>query len=159
LSEESIAMTDWREALKKFFEDLEIIEKSKKETIQNFHQFCEFIAEPAFETLNEEFKEYGIKSRFQRSKGKSISFKINFPQSKVDNFTYSVCVPENSFKLKLKLVMRGRKNEKSPIEEREIPFMENVDPDDILKLSQEELIQDVIEKYKDFNYNALSDIE
>jgi len=55
--------TDWREDLKKLFEDLSIIEKSKKETIQNFHQFCEFIAEPAFETLNEEFKQYGIKSQ------------------------------------------------------------------------------------------------
>ena len=54
--------------------------------------------------------------------------------------------------------MRGRKNEKSQIEEREMPFMEDVDPDDILKLSQEELIQDVIEQYKDFNYNALTNL-
>jgi len=150
--------TDWREALKKFFEDLDIIEKSKKETVQNFHQFCEFIAEPAFETLNEEFKQYGIKSQFQRSKGKLISFKVNFPKSKVDNFTYSVCLPENSFKLKLKLVLRGRKSEKSQIEEKEMHFMENIDPDDILKLSQEELIQDVIEQYKNFNYNALTNL-
>ncbi len=150
--------TDWREDLKKLFEDLSIIEKSKKETVQNFHQFCEFIAEPAFETMNEEFKQYGIKSQLQWSKGKSISFKINFPKSKVDNFTYIVCLPENSFKFELKLVMRGRKSEKSQIEEREMPFMESVDPDGILKLSQEELIQDVIEQYKNFNYNALANL-
>lgn len=150
--------TDWRESLKKFLEDLSVIEKSRMETVQNFHQFCEFIAEPAFETLNEEFKQYGVKSQFQRSKGKSISLKINFPKSKVDNFTYSVCLPENSFRLKLKLVMRGRKSEKSQIEEREMPFMEDVDPDDILKLSQEELIQDVIEQYKNFNYDALANL-
>ncbi|UCC38867.1 MAG: hypothetical protein JSV96_13755 [Candidatus Aminicenantes bacterium] len=146
---------DWREALKNFFEDLSILEESKKETVQNFHQFCEFIAEPAFETLNQEFKQYGIKSQFQRSKGKAISFKINFSKSKVDNFTYIIRLPENSFKLKLKLVVRGRRSKKSQIEEREMPFMENVDPDDILKLSQEELIKDVIEKYKNFNYDAL----
>jgi len=150
--------TDWRKDLKKFFEDLSIIEISKKETVQSFHQFCEFIAEPAFETLNEEFTQYGIKSQLQRSKGKSISFKINFPKSKVDNFTYMVCLPENSFKLELKLILRGKKSEKSQIEEREMPFMENVDPDDILKLSQEELIQDVLEQYKDFNYNALTSL-
>jgi len=153
-----MAETDWREHLKNFFEDLDVIEKSREETIQNFHQFCEFIAEPAFETLNEELKQYGIKSQFQRSKGKSISLKINFPKSKVDNFTYVVCLPENSFRLKLKLVVRGRNNEKSQIEEREIPFMEHIDPDDILKLSQEELIQDVIEQYKDFNYDALTNL-
>ena len=151
--------TDWRDDLKNFFEDLNIIEKSKQETIQNFHQFCEFIAEPAFETLNEEFQQYRIKSQLQRSKGKSIALKINFPKSKVDNLTYTISLPENSFKLMLKLVIRGRKSKKSQIEEREMPFMENVDTDDILKLSQEELIRDVIENYKNFNYDAITNPE
>lgn len=151
--------TDWRDDLKNFFEDLSIIEKSKQEAIQNFHQFCEFIAEPAFETLNEEFQQYRIKSQLQRSKGKSIALKINFPKTRVDNLTYAISLPKNSFKLKLKLVIRGRKSKKSQIEEREIPFMENVDPDDILKLSQEELIRDVIENYKNFNYDAITNPE
>ncbi len=146
---------DWKDILKAFIEDLSIIEKSQKETIQNFHQFCEFIAEPAFEALNEELRQYGIKSRFQRSKGKSVSFEINFPKSKVENLTYTICLPENSFKLNMRLVIKGRKSKKSQIEEREMPFMESVDPSDILKLSQKELIEDIIEQYKNFNYDAL----
>lgn len=148
--------TDWKDTLKAFLEDLSIIEKSKNETTLNFHQFCEFIAEPAFEALEEELKQYGIKSRFQKVKGKSVSFEINFPKSNVDNFTYTVCLPENSFKLEMKLVIKGRKSKKSQVEEREMPFMESVGSSRILKLSQEELIQDIIEQYKNFNYDALA---
>jgi len=47
---------DWKEALAKCFEELRVIEECKGETPENFKQFCEFIAEPAFESLAEELR-------------------------------------------------------------------------------------------------------
>jgi len=54
---------DWKENLASFFEGISILEISKKETIENFNQFCEFIVEPGFESLDEELKQFGIKSK------------------------------------------------------------------------------------------------
>ena len=46
---------DWKEDLASLFEDLFIIAGSKQETLMNFNQFCEFIAEPAFESMKDEY--------------------------------------------------------------------------------------------------------
>jgi hypothetical protein len=56
----------------------------------------------------------------------------------------------------LRIRVRGRKNTRSPWEENEGPFMENVAPADILKLEKEDLIQDIIEHFKDFNFRVLT---
>ena len=150
---------DWKEALAKCFEELRVIEECKGETPENFKQFCEFIAEPAFESLAEELRRYGVKSKLRRIRGKLIAFQVNFPKSGIDNFHYLVCLPKGSFELRLKLRIRGRKSKKSAIEEKELPFMKEVLPADILKLKKEDLILDLIKHYRNFNFEALTKIE
>ena len=64
---------DWKENLASFFDGFRIIERSKDETIKNFDQFCEFVVEPAFESLGEELENYRINSKIKRDKGKEQS--------------------------------------------------------------------------------------
>ena len=148
--------SDWKKNLTSFFEEYSIIETSKKETRDDFAQFCEFIVEPAFESLAEALKEFDISSKHKREKGKSVTFQINFPGSRIDNFQYIICLPKNSLELKLKLKLRGRKNNRSIAEEEEYPFMENVSPGDILKLKKEDIIQDIIRYYRKFTFEAIA---
>ena len=150
-----MAKTDWKDELASFMDDLRVVDECKIEAPEKFNQFCEFIAESSFESLSEELKNYRIKSKVRKEKGKSIAFEMNFPKSSVDNFHYVIRLPNNALELKLRLLIRGRKNKKSPIEEREGPFMKKVKPSDVLKLAKEELIQDVIRQYKKFIYEAL----
>jgi len=150
-----MAKTDWKDELASFMNDLRVVDECKVEAPEKFNQFCEFIAESSFESLSEELKNYGIKSKIRKEKGKSIAFEVNFPKSRVDNFHYIIRLPSNALDLKLRLLIRGRKNKKSQIEEKEVPFMKNTKPSDVLKLPKEELIQDVIRHYKKFSYEAL----
>jgi hypothetical protein len=156
---ENMAENDWRKSLSNFLEDLRIIEECKGETPENFNQFCEFIAEPSFESLSEELRKYGIKSKYQMKKQKWISFEVKFPKSRIDNFHYIVSLPKNSVELKLKLKIRGRKTKRSLIEEKEEPFMKDVLSSDILKLPKEDLIMDVIKHYRNFTYEILTKTE
>jgi hypothetical protein len=146
----------WRKSLSNFLEDLRIIEECKGETPENFNQFCEFIAEPSFESLSEELRKYGIKSEYRIKKRKWISFEVKFPKSRIDNFHYIIILPKNSIELKLKLRTRGRRTKKSLIEEKEEPFMKDVLPSEILKLPKEDLILDVIKHYRNFSYEILT---
>ncbi len=146
---------DWRDDTKDLFEDLAIIEISKKETLDNFDQFCEFIAEPAFENLVDELKIYKIKAKFKRKRD-SIHFMMNFYRSNVDDFHYIVSLPKNSIELKMKLTIIGRANKKSPLVEKESQFMEDVSSSEVLKLRLEDLIKDVLDQYRKFKYEALS---
>jgi hypothetical protein len=147
---------DWKKELTSFFEEYGIIETSKKETLDDFDQFCEFIAEPAFETLSEALREIGIRSKSKRTRGKSITFQINFPGSRIDNFHYVICLPKNSIELRLTLRVRGRKNFQKPLEERQIPFMNRIEPIDVLKLKKEDIIHDVIRHYREFVLESLT---
>ena len=148
--------SDWKKDLSGFFEEYAIIETSKKETLDDFDQFCEFIAEPAFENLSEAFKHFGITSKSQRTRGKSITFKINFSGSRIDNFHYSICLPKNSIELRLTLRISGRKNKRSIMEEKPFPFMDNINPAGVLKLKKEDIIHDTIQHYRDFVLEALT---
>jgi hypothetical protein len=150
-----MAEIDWKDELARFFDDLRIVDECKAEAPEKFNQFCEFIAESSFEGLAEELRNYGIKSKIRKEKGKWIAFEMNFPKSRVDNFHYVIRLPKNSLDLKLRLLIRGRKNKKSQIEEKEVPFMKDIRPSDVLKLSKDALIQDVIKQYKKFIYEAL----
>jgi hypothetical protein len=150
---------DWRDSLRSCFESMEILERCKFETAENFKQFCEFIAEPAFEALAEELKEYGIKTKYWILRGRSICLRLQFSRSNVDNFQYTISLPKNSVELKLQLNIKGRKTSKSPWEEREEPFMEKVLPSKVMKITKEELLEDIIEHYKDFTYRALTSPE
>jgi hypothetical protein len=150
---------NWKENLASFFEGYRIIERSKEETLRNFDQFCEFVAEPAFESLQEELKNYRVSSKIKRSGGRSITFQINFPKSRIDNFFYIIRFPRNSIELQLKLVIRGRRNRKSSIEENEIPFMKDVVPTEVMKIKIEDLIHDVIEQYRNFCFESATQSE
>ena len=112
-----MAKTDWKDELASFLDDLRVVDECKIEAPEKFNQFCEFIAESSFEGLSEELKNYGIKSKFRKEKGKSIAFEMNFPKSRVDNFHYVIRLPNNALDLQLRLLIRGRKNKKSQIEE------------------------------------------
>lgn len=150
-----MAKTDWKDELANFMDDLRVVDECKAEAPEKFNQFCEFIAESSFDGLSEELRNYGIKSKVRKDKGKSIGFEVSFPKSKVDNFHYIIRLPNNALDLKLRLLIRVRKNKKSRIEEKEVPFMKHIRPSEVLKLAKEELIQDVIKHYKKFIYEAL----
>jgi hypothetical protein len=147
---------DWRDSLRACFESTGIIEGCQSETSQNFTQFCEFIAEPAFEALADELKAYGIKVKYGIERGKSITIRLPSPQSKADNFEYTIVLPKNSVDLKLSLRIKEKKTPKGPWEEREEPFMERVLPSKVMKITKEELLEDIIEHYKNFTYRALT---
>jgi hypothetical protein len=147
---------DWRDRLRACFEGIDILEKCKFETAENFKQFCEFIAEPAFETLAEELKKYGIKARYGFLRGRSISLRFYFPRSNGENFQYSIYLPKNSVELKLRLYIRGRKTMKDPWDEKDESFIEKVPADKVIKMAKEDLIEDIIEHYKNFTYAALT---
>jgi len=146
----------WKQDLRSYFQNVRIIEKCKADTLESFDQFCEFIAEPAFEALGDELKEHDIRSGYVRRKGRAVHFLVRFPGLKADNFHYVIVLPKNSIELKLKLILKGRKNKRAPLEEKEEEFMPSLEPAGIMKLSKEALIRDIIAHYRDFNYEALT---
>jgi hypothetical protein len=147
---------DWKDRLRIFFESVEVLERCKRETQENFKQFCEFIAEPAFEALAEELKTYKIKSKFWTQKGSSTGIQFEFPGGGVESFNYVIVLPKNSVQLKLRLQLKGRKSPKSTLEESEEAFMEKVPPDRVLKISKEELLYDIVERLRNFTYAVLT---
>jgi hypothetical protein len=147
---------DWKDRLRIFFESIEVLERCQGETRENFMQFCEFIAEPAFETLAEEMKEYKVKCKFWTVKGRSTGIKFTFPDSSVDGFHYVIELPKNAVQMKLALKLKGRKSLKSSLEEFEETFMEKVLPDKVMKLSKEDLLNDIVERFRNYTYAAMT---
>ncbi len=147
---------DWKAKLTSYFEESRIIQTSIRETLDNFNHFCEFVVEPAFEALSEELQQFKIKTKLIRVKGRSIAIRINYANSRIANFLYIISLPKKSFELKLKLRIEGRKEKKSPCQERVEPFMKDVEYSDILNLDQNDIIKDIIEHYRNFNFDALS---
>jgi hypothetical protein len=146
----------WKEELRKYFEALKLIEKAKADTRESFAQFCEFIAEPAFESLKEEMRDYRIKVRFHEDKGRSIDFELSFSDSNTDNLHYRIILPKNAYELKLGLVLRGRKSKSAPLEERGLEFMKELSPGEVMKIAKEDLIRDILDRYRDFTFSALT---
>jgi hypothetical protein len=146
----------WKSELKKHFEAFKLIEKAKADTLESFAQFCEFIAEPAFESLKEEMQDYGVKVRLREDKGRSISFELSFPGSSTDNFHYRIILPKNAYELKLGLVLRGRRSKSTLLEERVLEFMKELSPGEVMKIAKEDLIRDILERYRDFTFSALT---
>jgi len=147
---------DWKDRLRIFFESIDVLERCKVETRENFKQFCEFIAEPAFEALAEEMKEYKIKCKFWTQKGKSAGIQFDFPSSGVDSFHYIISLPKNSVQMRLRLQIKGRKSPKAPLEESEEVFMEKVAADRMIKIDKEELLNDIVERFRNYTYEALT---
>jgi hypothetical protein len=151
-----MAKTDWKDELRKCFESLAILERCKKETSLNFRQFCEFIAEPAFEALAEELKTYEIKSKHSTRNGRSICCQFDFRRSKTDHFHYTIFLPKNSIELRLRLQLRGRRTPNGPLVEKTEAFMPDVPLDKVMKLGKDELLSDIIAHYRDFCYESLT---
>lgn len=139
---------EWKTKLANFFEELRIIQSSVSETLMDFSHFCEFIAEPAFEILGEELNQYHLSSSIKKIKDKSISLQIQFPKSSIDNYYYTISLPDNAVELKLRLRSGGQSDF---IDE---PFMEQVAPKELLQLEKDILIKDVIRLYRKFCFES-----
>jgi len=127
--------------------------------LKDFNQFCEFVVETAFETLGDELIHYGLKTKIIKVVGRSIAFQINFGKSRISHFKYTIYLPKGSLDLKLKLKLRGRKSKNSEAEEKEIDFKKEISPNHILDIEKEDIIYDVIEKYKNFIFESEAVIE
>ncbi len=148
--------TDWRTELKDHFENVRILAKCQAETLVHFEQFCEFIVEPAFEALAEEIASFGVKLKFQRSKGRDIRAGLSFAGSKDEQFQYKIVLPKNAVELRLRLHTRGRKNLKTDYETGEGEFMPGMSSAMVLKLAKETIILDLLAHYRDFIYKTLT---
>jgi len=148
--------TDWKTELKNHFENMRILERCQAEAVLHFDQFCEFIVEPALESLAEEVASFGVKLRFQKSKGRDIRAGLSFPGSKDEQFQYRIFLPRNAVELRLGLATKGRKNLKSDFQTKEGEFMPGLSPAEVLKLTKEDVILDVLEHYRNFSYEALT---
>lgn len=144
----------WKDKLRSILGDFDLLEKCKREAFEDFQQFYEFIAEPAFENLRLELKKNRLKASYGRLKKRAAYFRVNFPGSRTDNFYYILCLPQNAVEMKLKLLVRGRKTAQAELEDRESAFMPGLGPAEIMKLERESLILDVIARYQEFNYRA-----
>jgi hypothetical protein len=145
---------DWRSDLTTCFDDLKVVERCREEALEHFAQFCEFIAEPAFEALAGEFLKFKLKSRFWKVEGKSVHFEVRFPRSPGDQFQYILWMPKNSVELKLRLTVKSRRTPEGEFKERTIPFIQHVPPKEILGLDRDALAHDVVARYKKFVYET-----
>jgi len=145
---------DWKKELAEFFDEYRIILSSQKETLDDFGQFCEFIAEPAFENLQDELREYEIRSKIIQIKRKSISFIIYYGKSRIDHFQYKLELPKKSVEMRLRLRLKGRRAKQTAPEESTEKFFPDVTPREVMKLDKQILILDVIEHYRDFIFSS-----
>jgi hypothetical protein len=145
---------DWRTDLRSCFEDLQVIDRCRGEAVAQFDRFCDYVAEPAFEALAEEFGRYEMKGRSSWTKGSSVEFDVRFPRSKEDQFQYVLWLPKQAVELKLKLTLRGRKAPGAPLEEKTMAFLDHASAKEILAIDQDALAQDVISRYKRFLYET-----
>ncbi len=154
-----MSQKDWKNRLRSAFESIEILEACKRETEENFKQFGEFIAEPAFEALGEELKAYGVRAKHWAARGGSICLRLSARNSLPESFDYVISLPRNSVELRLRLTLRGRKTARDPVKEKEGPFMPEVPPDRVMKIAKEELIADIVERFRDFTLEMLTSAE
>lgn len=150
---------DWKAELAGYFDELRILEKCQVDARENFDQFCEFIAEPAFELLTREFHEYGIKAKFWKTKGRKVTFQVDFPRSGVDNFHYIIELPKNSLEMRPRLQIQGRRNRRSRLVDHTFAFLPEIQAPELLRLEKEVLIRDIIRHYRDFNFEGLANFE
>jgi hypothetical protein len=146
---------DWKSELASFIDEYRVIESCIGETLEKFDRFCEFIAEPAFDSLKDELKIYNISSSYHKEKGKSIGFQIEYSSSLLNNFAYTLLLPRDSIELKLKVHLKAQRSRKDPEEEVEFPFLDGLNPDDVLEINKEDLIRDVIKRFRSFCFKFI----
>ena len=147
---------DWKTELTTHFDNIRVIELCQAETVGQFDQFCEFIAEPAFENLADELAQFRIKSEQQKTKGRSIRFIICFQGSKEEQFHYRISLPKNSVELRLKLQIKARRTPKAEYQTTDEDFMPGLFPFKVLRMDKDEVIADVVKHYCNFCYTALT---
>ncbi len=151
-----MAKIDWKKDLANHFENIRVLETCQNETIGQFEQFCEFIAEPAFEALAEELGSYKIRAEHVKTKGRSIRFVICFPGLKDEQFHYRISIPKNSIELRLKLQIKARKTPKADYATTDEDFMPGLFPFKVLRMDKDEVIADVVKHFTSFCYTALT---
>jgi hypothetical protein len=149
----------WRTDLTACFDDLQVIAKCRAEAVERFVEFCDYVAEPAFEALAGEFRRFDVKTRYRTRKGISTHLEIRFPKSRVDQFHYILWVPKNAVELKLKLTVRGRRTPSGPLEEKTVPLIQKVAAKEILKLEIDALAQDIVARYQKLLFEGVLDAE
>jgi len=147
---------DWKKELANHFENVRVIELCQAETVGQFEQFCEFIAEPAFEALTDDLAQYRIKSEQVKAKGHSIRFVICFPGLKDEQYHYRISLPKNSVELRLKLQLRGRRTPKAEYQMTDEDFMPGLFPFKVLRMDKDDLVADVVKHYTGFCTQALT---
>jgi hypothetical protein len=147
---------DWKKDLASHFENVRVIELCQAETVAQFDQFCEFIAEPAFEALTEELAQHKIRSSLVKTKGKSIRFVICFPGLKDEQFHYRISLPKNSVELRLKLQIKARKTRNAEYETTDEEFMPGLFPFKVLRMDKDEVVADIVKHFTSFCYAALT---
>ena len=151
-----MARDDWKDEVAKHFDNVRVIERCRAETLEHFDQFSEFIAETAFEALEEELKGRGVRVRYEKRQGRSVRISFDFPRSKTDQFHYIIRLPRNSVELRLELEIRTRKNPRTVLAVSGHEFMPGLEPAEIMKISKEELLLDILERYRNFVYAAMT---
>jgi hypothetical protein len=147
---------DWKKELANHFENVKVIAQCQAETVGQFEQFCEFIAEPAFESLTEELARFKIRSEHAKTKGRSIRFAISFPGLKEEQFQYRISLPKNSVELRLRLEVKTRRTPKAEYQATEEDFMPGLFPFKVLRMDKDEVVADVVKHYTGFCYTALT---
>jgi hypothetical protein len=147
---------DWKKELANHFENVKVIAQCQAETVDQFEQFCEFIAEPAFESLTEELALFKIRSEQAKTKGRSIRFSISFPGLKEEQFHYRISLPKNSVELRLKIEVRSRLTPKAEYQTTNEDFMPGLFPFKVLRMDKDEVVADVVKRYTGFCYTALT---
>lgn len=147
---------DWKKELANHFENVRVIELCQAETVAQFDQFCEFIAEPAFEALSEELAQFRIKSSQTKTKGRSIRFAICFPGLKEEQFHYRISLPKNAVELRLRLEIKARRTPRVEYQTTDEEFMPGLFPFKVLRLDKDEVVADVVKHYTGFCYTALT---
>jgi hypothetical protein len=151
-----MAKIDWKKELANHFENVRVIELCQAETVGQFNQFCEFIAEPAFESLADELAQYRIKSEQVKSKDRSIRFVIYFPTLKEEQFHYRISLPKNAVELRLKIQIKARPTPKAEYQATDEDFMPGLFPFKVLRMDKNEVVADVVRHYCHFCYTALT---
>lgn len=152
---ESMDDGNWKDDLRAVFDDLRVIEKCRAEALERFVEFCDYVAEPAFEALEDEFLRFRVKSKFRTVRGAEIHLQVRFPRSRIDQFHYILWMPRNSVELKLRLTIKGRRSPAGLLEEKTVPFIVKSTAREILRIDIVALAQDVIARYRKFLFEGV----
>jgi len=142
--------SDWRNEIKACFDDLRILEKCRAEVGEQFAHFSDFVTESAFAGVAEEFKSYGVRCKYWRTRDNKLHFQAAFPGRKETQFEYVLWVPRKAVELTLMMTVKGRPSPTGEFLEKSFPFLKKTPPAEILKMNRDDLAHDIVSRYKHF---------